>query len=100
MKKILAIIGAFISIATAGGMIWGGFTIVDERYAHAQVVQELKKDIKILDIKQQYRDANDEYLYQKSLKRKYPDDQEIEEEFEEAKTNRDNLKKVLEELKK
>ncbi len=105
MEKLLnKWVGLFVLLITAGGIIWGGIETFDTRYVLAAVNQkvltEIKKEIDILKLQKQYDEATTEYFSVKSLYRKYPNDEEIKEELEDAKTYRNSLKLRLLEIKK
>lgn len=81
-----------LSSSAVGGVMW-----VDGRYAKASAVEELEERVTLAELKDQLRTATEEYFFLRQQARKYPDDQEIQDELEDAKELVDSLKKQIEE---
>lgn len=89
-------IAAFLGIA---GILFSAFFFMDDRYASAQDLDELKRDVDYRATMQRYESATDLYFQYKALSKKYPDDSELKEESKEIKSRRDELKEKLESYK-
>jgi hypothetical protein len=89
---ITTILGFIGTLAT--GVFW-----IDDRYAKAEQVEELDKRVTLSELKDQLRLALEEYYFLKKQARKYPDDEDIQRELEEAKSVVDDLKEKIKNYK-
>lgn len=96
-KTIATAIAAVIGLS---GTIIGGIIYVDDRYAKAEELVEVKKDVSLIELKDQLRIAQEEYYFLKKQSRKYPDDEDIAEELVEIKVVIKDLKESIKELTK
>lgn len=91
---------AIVAVLGLSGTIFGGVAYVDSRYAKADELQEVKKDVSLIELKDQLRTAQEEYHFLKKQSRKYPDDEDIVEELVDIKVVIKDLKEAIKELKK
>lgn len=90
-KKIAAMSG---SLALVSAII-SGYWHIDARYAMAADVQRLEQRVLMNELNQSYRDAWAEVLYLRQQLRKYPDDQDIKDQLEQAENELRRLKDLL-----
>jgi hypothetical protein len=95
LRSNILLITAAIGLtgSAAGGLAW-----VDSRYAKADDVTELENRVELNELKDQLRTALEEYHWLRQQARKYPDDQDILDERDEAKDVVDDLKNRIKEL--
>ena len=77
------------------GTISAGIFSIDDRYAKADVVQQLEERVTLSELKDQLQAALEEYHFLKKQSRKYPDDREIADELHDAKEVVDNIKEKI-----
>lgn len=89
---------AITSILGFIGTISAGIFWVDDRYAKADVVEQLEERLTLSELNDQLRAAQEELFFLRSQARKYPDDLDIADQLEEAKeavkTLKERIKKI------
>jgi hypothetical protein len=89
-------IATFLGIT---GILFSAFFFLDARYASAEDLKRLERDVEYQRVVQRYETATDLYFQYKALRAKYPNDTELKEELKEVKSRRDGLKEKLESYK-
>lgn len=106
MNDKLKLIASIFSLI---GVVIGGFLFLDTRthtIANSVVtpvkvqVFALDKRVKLNELKELLREAQEELLFWKRQLRKYPDDEEVKQEYDEAKERVNELKERIKELEK
>lgn len=103
MKNLNKYTSAIITTATIIGLLFGAFTYIsafEQRdVLFAQEIQEVKKDVEYLKLQKLYDEARGEYYSVKSLLKKYPQDEELQEQIKDTQENVSLLKERLQRLK-
>jgi len=92
LKAKLGVAAVAVSLLTAGV---GGVTSIDNRYAKAKAVQGIVKDVELLELKDQLREAQAEYFFLRKQVRKYPEDEELKFELEDVKQVVEDIKQRI-----
>lgn len=82
---------AFVT-SISGGVVW-----IDDRYAKADDQTKLSIRVDIQELRHQLRTALDEYYFLRKQSRAYPDDMDLKEKVDEAKTHVNDLKTMIKE---
>ena len=92
LKAKLGIAAVAVSLLTAGV---GGVASIDNRYAKAKAVQGIAKDVELLELRDQLREAQQEYFFLRKQVRKYPNDEELKFELEEVKQAVEDIRQQI-----
>ena len=84
-NNIKAIIGVVTAVVGLVGMAATGIFWVDDRYAKTPEFVELKNEVTLIELKEQLREAQQEYFFLRKQARVNPDDEELQKELEDAK---------------
>lgn len=84
------------SVCVLLGAIWGGYVVLDERYARAEEFNRLEQRVLTNELQQAYRDARAEVYFLRSQARKYPDDHEVRRELDDAEAELRRLERLVE----
>lgn len=96
-KTIATAVAAVIGLA---GTVVGGVMYVDDRYAKAEELVEVKNDVSLIELKDQLRVAQEELFFLKRQARKYPEDEAILEELADITAVVKDLKEAIKEASK
>jgi hypothetical protein len=99
-NSVKAIIGVVTATVGLLGMAATGIFWIDDRYAKTPEFVELKNEVTLIELKEQLREAQQEYFFLRKQARVNPNDEELQEELQEAKEVVDELKKLIKELNK
>lgn len=85
----------FTTVVTVASTVVGGVIWIDSRYAHAEELQTLEERVELNELKDQLRNALDELHFWRQQARKYPDDEEVQDEVDTAKELVDEIKEKI-----
>lgn len=97
VKSVLVTGTAALTLFAA---LFAGYAHIDSKYALAEDVEKLEEKLTLSELKSSLRLAIDELNFLKSQHRKYPDDEDIKKELEEAQEHVDDLKERIKDLEK
>lgn len=100
LNETKTVVTAIVAVLGLCGTIFGGITYIDNRYAKSNDLQEIRIDVSLIELKDQLRTAQEEYHFLKSQFRKYPHDEDIEEELIIIKDTIKDLKDAIKDLKR
>lgn len=98
LEKYRTYLLLFTTSAAAGGVLWGGVSWVDKRYAKTETVEKIEKKLDLNELNDQLRTAREELFFWRQQARKYPEDTEVEDALKEAEEQVESIKKKIEEL--
>ena len=94
--KTIASIGMIVTIA---GSIWGSVLALDTKYASAQELETVRKDVDKLKWSAVHEKALNDYYRLKELSSKFPNDEQLLTDLEKAKHRLTSLEKKLESIR-
>lgn len=86
-----------VSICGLLGVVWGGYVVVDDRYARAAELTQLEQRVLMNELQQAYRDARAEVYFLRDQARKYPDDRDIHRQRADAEAELQRLERLVNE---
>lgn len=92
IKSILVVITTVFAII---GSIVTGYGFIDEKYARASDVAKIEKRLSLSELRDSLRLSLDELYFLKKQIRKYPEDEEIQEQLKEVRAEVNDLKEQI-----
>lgn len=91
-----ATIASAVAVCGLLAVVWGGYVVVDERYARAEKLNRLEQRVLTNELQQAYRDARAEVYFLRSQARKYPADTELQRQLDDAEAELRRLERLIE----
>jgi peptidoglycan hydrolase CwlO-like protein len=92
IKSILLVATTAIALF---GSIFAGYVHIDDKFALAADVEKLEKRLTLSELRDSLRLAKDELYFLKSQIRKYPDDEDLQDQLKEVKEEIKDLKEQI-----
>ena len=97
IKSVAQSITAVFAVVT---VVFGAYFYIDGNFVRNEAHAALVKKVSLVELISQYLEAKRELYFLKDQARKYPEDEELQEELEDAKETVKDLKQQIKDLKK